>query len=353
MLKCDFYFVFGFTFSMWHNVVYFVLELTSRANMMTSWIYTLVILPLMLGVSSTTGRLSIGPEAQRLCRTYRKVCTAGRFCAMQYFHTPRNISLPICVPEYFIPAEHRRCDLQPDHGKCGARYIRWFYHKGQNKCNWFYYGGCEGNQNNFKSKQECEDTCRVEHTAIDNNAHNRHKAIALPVKTSPVVISEPLFLPERNNQITRSFSLRSKRVGPQVEKERRRKRRLRERKKRRLQKIKRRRRKLNVTPRKRRRDGKISGRKRRNRKKRRQGRKNRKRNKNRKNRKHKDKKDRPVEGKQNVDENEKQIKDNQMTNEKRTNNKRTAKTDSESQSPPKTLTVLDTGDEASTDDIQS
>ncbi|OWF52225.1 chromatin assembly factor 1 subunit A-A-like [Mizuhopecten yessoensis] len=314
--------------------------------MATSWIYSLVILPFMFEVSSSR-RLSIGPEAQRLCRTYRKVCSSGRFCAMQYFHTPRNISLPICVPEHIIPAERKICDLQPDEGKCGARYIRWFYHKGYNKCNWFYFGGCDGNQNNFRTKHQCEDNCRA---AIDNNAHtNQNKAIALPVKTSPVVISEPIFLPERTNQITRSFSLRSKKVGKH-DKERRRKRRLRDRKKRRLQKLRRRRRKLNITPRKRRRDGKISGRKRKNRKKRRQGRKNKKKNKNRKNKIHKDKKDKTnVETEQ---DNERD-NDNQRTNEKRKEDKQTTEIDTESQSPLKTLTVLDSGDEETTDDRES
>ncbi|XP_060077231.1 chromatin assembly factor 1 subunit A-A-like [Ylistrum balloti] len=314
--------------------------------MVTSWIYSLVVLPLMLEVSSSR-RLSIGPEAQRLCRTYRKVCSAGRFCAMQYFHTPRNISLPICVPEHIIPAEGKICDLQPDQGKCGARYIRWFYHKGQNKCNWFYFGGCDGNQNNFKSKQACEDTCRI---AIDNNAHpSRNNAIALPVKKSPVVISEPIFLPDRSNQITRSFSLRSKKVGKH-DKERRRKRRLRDRKKRRLQKLRRRRRKLNVTPRKRRRDGKISGRKRKNRKKRRQGRKHKKKNKNKKSKLHKDRKDRTDEE---TEEDNGRNNHNQMTNEKRTNDKQTVEVDTQSHSSLKTLTVLDSGDEETTDDMDS
>ncbi|XP_069121458.1 uncharacterized protein [Argopecten irradians] len=314
--------------------------------MVTSWIYSLVILPLVLEVSSSR-RLSIGPEAQRLCRTYRKVCSAGRFCAMQYFNTPRNISLPICVPEHIIPAEQKICDLQPDQGKCGARYIRWFYHKGQNKCNWFYFGGCDGNQNNFKSKHQCEETCR---SAIDNNAHpNRNNAIALPVKTSPVVISEPIFLPERSNQISRPFSLRSKKVG-KTDKDRRRKRRLRDRKKRRLQKLRRRRRKLNVSPRKRRRDGKISGRKRKNRKKKRQGRKNKKKNKNKKNKTHKgNKRDRMTAE---VEEENEPNNDNQMTNEKRKTDKTSTDVTTESKSSLKTLTVLDSGDEE-TDDSES
>ncbi|XP_033732055.1 chromatin assembly factor 1 subunit A-A-like [Pecten maximus] len=314
--------------------------------MVTSWIYSLVILPLVLEVSSSR-RLSIGPEAQRLCRSYRKVCSPGRFCAMQYFIKPRNISLPICVPEHIIPAEQKICDLQPDQGNCGARYIRWFYHKGQNKCNWFYYGGCDGNQNNFKSKHQCEETCRA---AIDNNAHtNRNNAIALPVKTSPVVISEPIFLPERSNQINRPFSLRSKKVVKH-DKERRRKRRLRDRKKRRLQKLRRRRRKLNVTPRKRRRDGKISGRKRKNRKKRRQGRKHKKKNKNKKNKTHKGKKDKMVAEKE---EDKERNNENQMTNEKRKHDKTTTDIDTESQSLVKTLTVLDSGDEETTEDRES
>ena len=51
------------------------------------------------------------------------------------------------------------CELQPLPGPCGARYIRWYYNRHAQECTYFRYGGCQGNQNNFKSKSDCESAC--------------------------------------------------------------------------------------------------------------------------------------------------------------------------------------------------
>lgn len=36
---------------------------------------------------------------------------------------------------------------------------RWFYNTKKGRCESFIYGGCNENANNFKTKQECEQTC--------------------------------------------------------------------------------------------------------------------------------------------------------------------------------------------------
>ncbi|XP_046545162.1 carboxypeptidase inhibitor SmCI-like isoform X2 [Haliotis rubra] len=51
------------------------------------------------------------------------------------------------------------CELKPKVGRCKARKRRFFYNSDSQKCEEFFYGGCDGNANNFKSVAECEETC--------------------------------------------------------------------------------------------------------------------------------------------------------------------------------------------------
>nr|XP_057903826.1 tissue factor pathway inhibitor 2 [Doryrhamphus excisus] len=51
------------------------------------------------------------------------------------------------------------CLLQVDEGPCRADIQRYYYNTITQKCEVFYYGGCQGNANNFKTYQECQKTC--------------------------------------------------------------------------------------------------------------------------------------------------------------------------------------------------
>lgn len=46
-----------------------------------------------------------------------------------------------------------------DEGPCRGEIERYFYNTITQKCETFYYGGCQGNENNFKSFQECQKKC--------------------------------------------------------------------------------------------------------------------------------------------------------------------------------------------------
>ncbi|XP_069816739.1 trypsin inhibitor-like [Dendropsophus ebraccatus] len=56
-----------------------------------------------------------------------------------------------------IPAD--RCQFPEDKGPCEAFMPRYFYDAERKKCNRFIYGGCQGNDNNFKTLEECEQAC--------------------------------------------------------------------------------------------------------------------------------------------------------------------------------------------------
>ena len=77
----------------------------------------------------------------RDCPLHQKCCFTG--CSLGCLDSVRN----------------ERCQLLPDKGPCRARMQRFYYSPSQKKCLHFFYGGCQGNNNNFKSKKECEDTC--------------------------------------------------------------------------------------------------------------------------------------------------------------------------------------------------
>ncbi|XP_049614104.1 WAP, Kazal, immunoglobulin, Kunitz and NTR domain-containing protein 2 [Syngnathus scovelli] len=59
-----------------------------------------------------------------------------------------------CGPEVSAP-----CDLPSLQGPCKAYEPRWAYISSLHQCQSFIYGGCGGNDNNFESKEACEEMC--------------------------------------------------------------------------------------------------------------------------------------------------------------------------------------------------
>lgn len=51
------------------------------------------------------------------------------------------------------------CSLPKEVGFCYAIKQRYFFDKKNNRCQIFNYGGCGGNQNNFKTADECVRLC--------------------------------------------------------------------------------------------------------------------------------------------------------------------------------------------------
>ncbi|CAF0785479.1 unnamed protein product [Adineta ricciae] len=52
------------------------------------------------------------------------------------------------------------CHLPSAVGPCRAAIPRFYYNTAAKTCEEFTYGGCLGNKNNFKSKSECERSCK-------------------------------------------------------------------------------------------------------------------------------------------------------------------------------------------------
>lgn len=56
---------------------------------------------------------------------------------------------------------HHSCALKKDEGPCRAMKDRFYFDIDTGRCELFEYGGCQGNANNFETLQECEDMCHV------------------------------------------------------------------------------------------------------------------------------------------------------------------------------------------------
>jgi hypothetical protein len=53
------------------------------------------------------------------------------------------------------------CALQPATGPCRAALPRWAFDVATSACRQFVYGGCDGNANNFASRDACDAACAV------------------------------------------------------------------------------------------------------------------------------------------------------------------------------------------------
>ncbi|CAM9604038.1 unnamed protein product [Lampetra fluviatilis] len=54
----------------------------------------------------------------------------------------------------------KKCRLEPETGRCRAAITRHFYNMTTGQCESFVFGGCGGNDNNFRTTEECVESCR-------------------------------------------------------------------------------------------------------------------------------------------------------------------------------------------------
>jgi hypothetical protein len=60
------------------------------------------------------------------------------------------------------------CSLPPKTGMCRAYFPRYYFDRTAGACKEFVYGGCQGNANNFNTKEECMQRCQPEGIGIDH-----------------------------------------------------------------------------------------------------------------------------------------------------------------------------------------
>nr|ACV66786.1 serine protease inhibitor 2 [Rana chensinensis] len=70
------------------------------------------------------------------------------------------IAASLLVVQFISFSTAQVCDLPPKRGPCKARLDRFYYNQRTKTCKDFVYGGCQGNGNNFLTKDDCERTCK-------------------------------------------------------------------------------------------------------------------------------------------------------------------------------------------------
>ncbi|KAL3986271.1 Kunitz/Bovine pancreatic trypsin inhibitor domain family protein [Acanthocheilonema viteae] len=65
----------------------------------------------------------------------------------------------LLVPQQAESGINDRCFQKRDRGTCTGQFIRWHWDPERNTCQVFTYSGCDGNGNNFRSREDCFAAC--------------------------------------------------------------------------------------------------------------------------------------------------------------------------------------------------
>ena len=86
------------------------------------------------------------------------------------------------------------CDLLSERGPCHGSWPRYFYNSETDRCEKFFYGGCNGNENNFHVKMACEAICQKPKKSEDGTIFD-------------LIFGHPL-IPNVNKQISKQVWLK-------------------------------------------------------------------------------------------------------------------------------------------------
>uniref|UniRef100_A0A3P9QD07 Serine peptidase inhibitor, Kunitz type 1 a n=1 Tax=Poecilia reticulata TaxID=8081 RepID=A0A3P9QD07_POERE len=64
-----------------------------------------------------------------------------------------------CGLNFPFPVDFSHCTDEPETGTCRDSFTKWYYDPLSQSCLRFNYGGCEGNENRFDSKEQCMAEC--------------------------------------------------------------------------------------------------------------------------------------------------------------------------------------------------
>ncbi|KAF8763268.1 thrombin inhibitor hemalin-like [Argiope bruennichi] len=93
-----------------------------------------------------------------------RMCNPGCHCDKGYVRVKEDVEeclkpeqCPNSANELFV--DESACDQPKVIGHCLAAFRRYYFNKESGECEEFIYGGCGANDNNFLTKEECEETC--------------------------------------------------------------------------------------------------------------------------------------------------------------------------------------------------
>ncbi|XP_076027935.1 WAP, Kazal, immunoglobulin, Kunitz and NTR domain-containing protein 2-like [Genypterus blacodes] len=142
-----------------------------------------------------------GSEQERVSWFYEtKTNTCFSFMSCHSSQPPRRAletyeeCMQCCGPELSGP-----CGLSSLQGPCKAYELRWAFSAAMRQCQAFIYGGCEGNDNNFESKEACEETCPYPKNHHCKACKPRGKMVTSFCKSDFVILGRMMELTEEKD----------------------------------------------------------------------------------------------------------------------------------------------------------
>ncbi|XP_071131361.1 uncharacterized protein [Mytilus edulis] len=117
----------------------------------------------LIGPTSEDPTLPAPTPAHRICPQYAPpapgVCTKPG--------QPKIVNGKKCPgPPEVIPC-NKDCLLQKEAGPCISGITRYYYDIKTIKCRPFVYGGCQGNANNYLTREQCQDKCKLRQVPVE------------------------------------------------------------------------------------------------------------------------------------------------------------------------------------------
>ncbi|MCP9259675.1 Papilin [Dirofilaria immitis] len=111
-----------------------------------------------------TSALGANNEGCDDCRYSKHGCCPDgdiRATGPNYAGCPSTTPAPFIMGGSVAPAKIISCSLPQDQGTiCHPGYkLLWYYDTAEGRCKQFWYGGCDGNDNRFATKEQCEMIC--------------------------------------------------------------------------------------------------------------------------------------------------------------------------------------------------
>ncbi|KAG8198783.1 hypothetical protein JTE90_007093 [Oedothorax gibbosus] len=116
------------------------------------------------------------------CRGNENNFESKRLCERKCLSDSRTASEPNYEEESEVQADElpTECTLEKVEGPCKGHFARFYFNKETNKCEQFFYGGCQGNENRFLSKRMCERKCLRDDSESAVTIWPSEESIALP-----------------------------------------------------------------------------------------------------------------------------------------------------------------------------
>ncbi|XP_071340138.1 tissue factor pathway inhibitor a isoform X2 [Trachinotus anak] len=114
-------------------------------------------------------------------------------------------TLESCEETCVVSEDKNPCHLAEAPGPCRGLVMRYFFDSKSQQCKHFFYGGCFGNANNFRSMVECQAKCQnpAKHTrAPEVHTQSAKKLVAVQptVLTGELTVGEPQVQLNDSNQ---------------------------------------------------------------------------------------------------------------------------------------------------------